>query len=44
MSIERLPHAYPIGSTVHVSWNCGKVISRIGKYHLIWWTIRNWAI
>jgi len=37
MSIERLPHKYPIGSTCRIGWQIGTIIFRIGLYHLIWW-------
>ena len=37
MSIERFPRPYAVGSTVRVGWQLGKVIFRIGLYHLVWW-------
>lgn len=37
MSIERLPHTYPIGSSVRIGWKIGTVLFHFGKYHLIWW-------
>lgn len=37
MSIERLPHKYPICATVRIGWKIGTVLLRFGKYHLIWW-------
>lgn len=36
MSIERLPHTYPIGSTVWTNKGYGTVLLHIGKYHLVW--------
>lgn len=36
MSIERLPHKYPIGSTVWTDKGYGTVLFHIGKYHLVW--------
>lgn len=40
MSIERLPHKYPIGSTVRIGWRIGTILFRIGLYHLIIWQER----
>lgn len=37
MSIERLPHKYPIGCTVRIGWRIGTILFRIGLYHLIIW-------
>lgn len=37
MSIERLPHKYPISSTVRVGWKFGTIIFHFGLYHLVWW-------
>lgn len=37
MSIERLPHKYPIGCTVRVGWRIGTILFRIGLCHLIIW-------
>lgn len=36
MSIERLPHKYPIGSTVWTDKGYGTVLFHIDKYHLVW--------
>ena len=37
MSIERLPHKYPIGCMVRVGWRIGTILFWIGLYHLIIW-------
>lgn len=37
MSIERLPHKYPIGSTVRIGLRIGTILFRIGLYHLVIW-------
>ena len=37
MSIERLPHKYPIGSTCRIGWQIGTILFRFGLYHLVWW-------
>ena len=36
MTIERLPHKYPIGSTVWTDKGYGTILFHIGKYHLVW--------
>lgn len=36
MSFQRLPHTYPIGSTVWIGWRPATVLFHIGKLHLIW--------
>lgn len=36
MSIERLPHEYPVSSTVWTNKGYGTVLIRFGKYHLVW--------
>lgn len=40
MSIERLPHKYPIGCPVRIGWRIGTILFRIGLYHLIIWEKR----
>lgn len=37
MTIERLPHTYPIGSTYRIGWNFGTIIFHVGLYHLVLW-------
>lgn len=42
MSIERLPHRYPVGSTCRIGWRIGTIICRVGLYHLILWQSREY--
>lgn len=40
-TIERFDITHKVGSTVCRKWSRGKVLARIGKYHLVKWYVDN---